>query len=159
MVYYGRRTCLATQAQLPVTNCKTTVYERSQEGFKELKENCSMLHRSVAQHCPRIVLQHKGCVHNSIDSTSRVRSFGTVTILRVWFRVRIPLRARGFSLLPNDHTGSGVRPDSCSMGTGVLFRDQSCHSPSSSAQVKSEWRYNSTPSIPVFLNLCETAAK
>jgi hypothetical protein len=67
------------------------------------------------------------------------------------FRVRVPAKARDFSLLQNVKTGSGSHTASCSMGKGVRSwglkgpgRDVN-QAPLSSAQLKCDWSYTSIP--------------
>jgi hypothetical protein len=48
------------------------------------------------------------------------------------------------------HTGSGVKPASCSMGTAVRYQgysDRDVKCTTTAAEVKNEWSYTSTPSI------------
>ena len=55
----------------------------------------------------------------------------------------IPVGARDFSSLQNVQTGSGTHPSSYSKGAGP--RPEVSHTSASSAGVKSEWNYTSTP--------------
>jgi len=67
------------------------------------------------------------------------------------FRVRVAAKTRDFSLLQNAKTVSGAHTASCSMGTGGSFsgvkrRERDVNqAPPSSAQLKNEWSYTSTP--------------
>jgi hypothetical protein len=71
--------------------------------------------------------------------------------------VRIPAAARDFSLLQNAQTGSGGHSASYSMGTGKFLPGVKRQGPTdidyslpSSAAVKNEWSYTSTPPSPLF---------
>jgi hypothetical protein len=76
---------------------------------------------------------------------------GMVTKLRsVRFEFRIPTGGRDVSLLRNVQLGCEAHPPSYSMGMGAispavkLTRHQADHSSPSRAELKNEWRYNST---------------
>ena len=64
--------------------------------------------------------------------------------------VRALVRAGNLSLLQNVHTGSGVHPASCSVGTGFLPGDEAArewadHLTSAIAQIKNERSNTSSP--------------
>jgi len=65
--------------------------------------------------------------------------------------IRMLLGVRDFSVLQNVQTGSGAHPASCSLGTGVLswglkwLGHYINHRPPSSANLKNEWSYTSSP--------------
>jgi hypothetical protein len=68
------------------------------------------------------------------------------------FRVRFPVGAGNFSLHHCVQNSSGTHPASYAMGTGVTLSlklkqpgREADHSPPSSAGVKNEWSYTSTP--------------
>jgi hypothetical protein len=71
--------------------------------------------------------------------------------------VQILAESRNFSLLQNVQTDSEAHPITHSMGIGVLPRGikrprrEVDHSPPSSAEVKNEWSYTSTPTNFIFL--------
>ena len=82
---------------------------------------------------------------------------GIVTVLLTGrFGARIPVGVRDFPLLRNVQTGSGTHTASYSVGTYVLLRGQSglgCvvkYSRESSAEVRNEWSYTSSPPICVW---------
>jgi hypothetical protein len=68
-------------------------------------------------------------------------------------RVQFSAGAENFSLHHRVQRGSGAHPASYPMGTGTLSlgvkrpRREADHSPPSSAEVKNEWSYTSTPPI------------
>jgi hypothetical protein len=70
-----------------------------------------------------------------------------------WSGVRVPTGAGNLFLHHHDQTGSGTHPASYPMGTRGTFLGVKRpghgfdHSPPPSAKVKTEWSYNSTPSI------------
>ena len=77
-------------------------------------------------------------------------------VSRLWdaqSSVRIPVRARDFSLLQNVYTSSGALPTSYSVGTVVFRRGTAVKGVTyiiqhpASAKVKNEWRHTSTPPI------------
>jgi hypothetical protein len=67
----------------------------------------------------------------------------------IW--MQIPAGANTFSLVRNVQTVRGAHTASYSMGTSVFFPGkerpgrEADHSHPSSAEVKNEWRYNSSP--------------
>ena len=83
---------------------------------------------------------------------------GVGIVNRPWYRqprshYLIPSRRKSFPFLQNVHTVSGVHATSPSLAVGVLtpgvkrLEREVNHVPSSSAEVKNEWSYTSTPYI------------
>jgi hypothetical protein len=70
---------------------------------------------------------------------------------RSGFGTRFLAGARNFSLFYRIQTGFATHPVSYAMGSGVSFPEvkrpvhEADHSPPSSAEIKNEWRYTSTP--------------
>jgi hypothetical protein len=66
-------------------------------------------------------------------------------------RVRIPVTERYFIHLKTVQTGSGAHRASCLMGTGgKASGDDVNHSPPSRAKFRNDWRYTSTPYMPLW---------
>jgi hypothetical protein len=63
--------------------------------------------------------------------------------------VRIPVGARDFSLHQHVKIGPGAHPASYSTGIGLFLGNEADDSLPSSAEVKYEWSYTSTPPICV----------
>jgi hypothetical protein len=93
--------------------------------------------------------------HITIRQTKIIKNNNNKLCIRVVAggnEVRTPAGAKNFSLLLIVHTGSVTHQASCSVGIGVISQGLKRpgpdvdHVPPSSAKVKNEKSYNSTPS-------------